>query len=372
MADPAAGLYLEVAAPDWRFAAALLFAAIGLVASRGRLGLSAVQIRVMLTMGVMLYVWTFAIGNGRYFATGLLLIGPVLVLAWRWLPGTRAFKVLVLAGVVAAQLYAVQLNYRPNIWGPVSLGKGAALDLATSPLRERPAVFLTISNLSYSILVPLFHPQSRWSNIDGQRRITPDLPEYALLKQLLATPLPKYVVAPLSQSSEAQLSQPLPALRDVISRSLAAQGLELGPQPCELLRSHMVVGQPVGPDLSLPRLGFWICPVVRASGPIAQFQEDDAEKRRLAPVFERVEQKCPRFFPRGGGTDTRADGLMMRHYVASDTRVYLDEASQVLYFRYFRALNMTRLGAVDEVLAGRFEVPCDKLPGRYQPPWDRD
>jgi hypothetical protein len=33
---------------------------------------------------------------------------------------------------------------------------------------------------------------------------------------------------------------------------------------------------------------------------------------------------------------------------------------------------MTRLGTVDDVLAGRFEVPCRKLPGRYQPPWGLD
>ncbi len=84
MVDPAAGLYVEGAAPDWRFAAALLFGTVGVVAARGRLGLSVVQLKGLLSLLVMLYVWTFAIGNGRYFAAGLLLIGPVLLLTWRW------------------------------------------------------------------------------------------------------------------------------------------------------------------------------------------------------------------------------------------------------------------------------------------------
>lgn len=372
MADPAAGLYLEVAAPDWRFAAALLFGAVGLAALRGRVALSSVQLRLLLSMGVMLYVWTFAIGNGRYFAAGLLLIGPVLVLAWRWVPGSRLFKALALAAVLAAQLYAIQLNHRPNPWSLVHLGDGAALDLAPSPLREKPAVLLTISGISYSVLVPLFHPQSRWSNIDGQRRIEPGLLEHAKLQELLMAPLPQYVIAPVIPGSAEQQSQPDPALRGLILRSLAVQGLELGAQPCELLHSRLVVGQPGKPDSSLPPLGFWACPVVRAAAPIAQIQEDEAEKRRLAPVFERVERACPRFFPPGGGTNSRADGLLTRRYLATDTRIHLDEASQELYFRYFRSLNMTRLGTVDDVLAGRFEVPCRKLPGRYQPPWERD
>jgi hypothetical protein len=372
MVDPAAGLYVEGAAPDWRFAAALLFGAVGVVAARGRLGLSVVQSRGLLSLLVMLYVWTFAIGNGRYFAAGLLLIGPVLLLVWRWLPGTKSFKALALAAVVAAQLYTVQLNHLPNPWGMVQLRDGPALDLAPSPLREQPKVFLTVSGISYSILVPLFHPQSRWANIAGQRRIEPGLPEHARLQELLEAPLPKYVIVPTNAGSVAAPSQPSPALRDLLSRSLAVQGLKLGEQRCEILRSRLVVGPPGEPDGDVPRLGFMICPVVKAAAPIARVQDDEAEMRRLAPVFERVERQCPRFFPPGGGTDTRADGQMTRHYVATDTRVHIDEETQLLHFRYFRSLNATRLGTVDQVLAGQFEVPCRKLPGRYQPPWDRD
>ncbi len=372
MVDPAAGLYVEGAAPDWRFAAALLFGAVGVVAARGRLGLSGVQARAVLSLLVMLYIWTFAIGNGRYFAAGLLLIGPVLLLAWRWLPGTRPFKALALVAVVVAQLYTVQLNHRPNPWGLVQLRDGPPLDLAPSALREQPAVFLTISGISYSILVPLFHPQSRWANIAGQRRIEPGLPEHARLQPLLEAPLPKYVIVPVIPRPDAAPLPPSPAVLDLLSRSLAVQGLTLGPQRCELLRSRMVMGPPGEPEAGAPQPGFMACPVVKADAPIELVQEDLADRRRLAPVFERVERECPRFFPPGGGTDTRADGQMTRHYVATDTRIHIDLETQLLHFRYFRSLNATRLGSVDDVMAGRFEVPCRKLPGRYQPPWERD
>jgi hypothetical protein len=35
-------------------------------------------------------------------------------------------------------------------------------------------------------------------------------------------------------------------------------------------------------------------------------------------------------------------------------------------------MNPTLIGSVNDVRQDRFTVACDKLPGRYQLPWQRD
>jgi hypothetical protein len=91
----------------------------------------------------------------------------------------------------------------------------------------------------------------------------------------------------------------------------------------------------------------------------------------MADVFERVEQRCLRFFPPGDGKDQVLDGALLRHYPSSDVRVYI-EGESIVYYRYFRALNSTVIGTVAQVRSGDFRLDCDKLAGRYQPPWQRE
>ena len=88
-------------------------------------------------------------------------------------------------------------------------------------------------------------------------------------------------------------------------------------------------------------------------------------------VFAAIEERCPRFFLPGSGSDLRVDDSVVRHYRSSDTRVTVTDAGTV-FFRYFRSLNPTFVGSVDAVRAGQFQLPCDKLPGRYRLPWQAD
>ena len=64
------------------------------------------------------------------------------------------------------------------------------------------------------------------------------------------------------------------------------------------------------------------------------------------------------------------DDSIARHYSASDTTVTIHQGGTV-YFKNMRALNPTELGTVENVRAGRFRLDCDRLPGRYLPPWSR-
>ncbi|WP_164963545.1 hypothetical protein [Rubrivivax sp. JA1026] len=369
LADPSSGIYFEQAAPDWRFAFLGLFVLLVLLARRGRFAFTSDQGRTLLLLLLALYVWTFVRGNGRYFAFGLLLVGPLLVVVWRRLPGTHAFRASLLALLVGMQAHALYEHYIPNVWGLSRWRDGPGLAIEDSPLRHEPAVFLTATGISYSVLVPAFDQRSRWANISGQVDIVPGMPEYSRLQELLASRLPRYLVAPISFKFMDDEGQPLEEARQLYASTLARYGLGLSEEPCTQLRSNLAPGPDADAAVRPPRRGFWICRVVdaTASAPTAALHLED----RTLRVFAQIEARCPRFFPPGSGRDRSFDGLESRHYGGTDMRLYRDSSDRVM-FRYFRAVNTGFVGTGEDILSGRFELPCNKMPGRYRLPWAAD
>ncbi len=371
MLDPVAGLYFEGHAPDLRFAAILLLLCCAVAARRAWPPLTASQRLAGLGLFAGLYLWTFVVGNGRYFLWGLVLAGPLSVAAAWLLPATR-WRWLALVSLMSLQGLALREAVTLDTWG-LARWQGREVAIEASPLRDKPAVFFTISSITYSILVPRFHPQSRWANIAGQHMITPDRPEYRLLQTLLTSPLPMYVLAPTAPRLAPGEFEPPADLRQLMSASLAPHALALSGDPCSLVRSRLNPG-PAGPpgqsDEALPQRGFWVCPVQRAAG-IDAVAVQQTLAQRHADVFSQVEQRCPRFFPPGTGRYASIDTVATRAYGGADMRLYVEEHGRVLY-KHARALNPTVIGPVDEVRAGRFTLDCHKVEGRYQYPWNRD
>ena len=200
MIDPRAGIYFEETAPDWRFAIFIAFMTVALATRRGRRTIDYEQGQLSLALLVLLYVWTFTIGNGRYFMTGLLLVGPLLVAAWRRLPGTSIFRWVLLFGAMSLQAAVIESDYARNKWGLTRWIQGPGIDIEDEPIRHQPATFITSTAISYSILVPRFHPASRWANVVGQVDIKPSMREYPRLLELLSSPLPMYLVVPISSA----------------------------------------------------------------------------------------------------------------------------------------------------------------------------
>ena len=368
MMDPQAGIYFEETAPDWRFAIFIVFLAVAWWARGRRAILDAGLGSAALTLLVVLYVWTFSIGNGRYFIAGLLMVGPLLVAAWRLLPGSVGFRWTLLLGVLLLQAAVIKNDYVPNKWGLTHWVHGAGVELEDAPIRHHPATFITSTAISYSILVPRFHPQSRWANVVGQVHLLPPMPEYTRLVQLLRADLPRHLVIPIDQAHQLPDRQPATEIRRVFGEIMLPYGLSFVSAPCVLLRSRLSA-EPFARDRV--ESGFWICPLryddaLRQAASMAPNVNDGVRDAVAA-----IEQRCPRFFPPGNGSDLRVEDSTVRHYRATDTRVTVTDAGQV-YFRYFRALNPTYVGTVDALLAGRFQLPCDKLPGRYRLPWQEE
>jgi hypothetical protein len=392
LADPAVGLYSEIHAPDWRFTALLLFLAIAAAGLWGRrvwnMGrdrseapnaaprplpmLNAAQWRMLVGFALCFYLWTFISGNGRYFTWALLILGPLVVVASRRLPGTQAMRNFALILALAVQGVAAWMTFEVNTWGLRPWRSGPGLVLAKTPLRERPAVFLTIGSISYSILVPHMHPLSRWSNITGQQDLVPGMPEYEQLQALLRSPLPKYVLFNASRLARAQDDRPLAEASDAMKRVMDQQNLRPLAEDCEFV-SASIAGLPYSIRTSRPvDDGFWFCPVEPKAGTAVDTPARKPVAPELDDVFERIEQHCPRYFPSGTAhTRLGADGAYARHYSYSDTSVYVNPAGDV-YFKYFRALNPSVIGEVQTLRQGRFSLDCSRLPGRYAAPWDRD
>lgn len=365
LADPTGYVYFELPAPDMRFALLALLLPLALLWRRMRNRLPAGAWRTVVALVVMLYLWTFTSGNGRYFIAGLLLAGPLLVLLLQRLPATRGLRVALIAGALALQLFVVQQHFSPGHWAWAFWRQGPGLLLAEAP-RLPPALLITITNQSYSMLVPQFHADSRWVNLVGQASLRRGMPEYARFKQVLSTGLPMFVVFPAAPGTAAGM-QPDADFAQMVGASLGPHGLRATMQACRLLQANLTMRAPSGMDASnAPRLVFWLCPVTQDAEPPATLPEP-----RWGEVFAQVELRCPRFFPPGRGQQRVSIDFVMRGYVATDTQLYVHDAGLVT-FRYARSVNATVLGTTEQVRRGEFEIPCDKLPGRYVYPWQRD
>jgi hypothetical protein len=370
LADPAAGLYAEIQAPDLRFAVLAIVVALGLAHRRSRALLAPYQWRLLLGLTACIYFWTWVAGNGRYFMWGLLVVGPMVVLAIRQLQFTQSMRNTLILGTLSLQGFLVLQTYNLNVWGLRTWNQGLGMDLEPHQLRQEPAAFVTIGSISYSILVPYMHPQSRWANMAGQQDLVPGMLEHARLQALLDGPLPVKVMLNVTDRLLTPDGQPHPHILAVIDQFIQRQGLARASGPCELLRTRRL-GPRVDPSFHNGRAqDFLFCPV-RRDGGARTLAPAAAVASELDDVFERVEQRCPRFFPPGNAHTGAREGAFVRRYSTSDTTLMVDETGTV-YFKYFRGINHTRVGSLDEVRSGRFTLDCTRIPGRYLPPWKRD
>lgn len=368
LADPNGFIYIEIQAPDLRFAALAALTLLLLITRRLPATSARPVVRTLVGVWLVFYVWVFSIGNGRYFIAGLLLVGPLLAALVARAPFTPPMRLTVLAGLLGMQAMVVHQHFVHGAWTLAQWTEsGPGLPLRDTPLRQEPAVFLTTTSISLSILVPQFDPRSRWANIAGQVNITPDKPEWTKLNRLLATPLPKYVVLPILTRAATDRMQPTSEVEQMLQRILGRYGLARAKRPCEVLESHLRTPN-LDKSIEATRpLAYWFCAV--DGGSSTPSEEPASNPSPWRDVFAAVEQACPRFFPPGGGEEAVvSESVALRYYAKTDTRLYVDPHGNVMY-RYLRAINPTRIGSIDDVRRGEFDVACDKLPGRYRYPW---
>lgn len=386
MAAPDANVYVEIMAPDFRFifvlALLVLVAAMSLALRRRgaeagdgthrRAGARTVFI-LAAALATGFVPWLATTANGRYFLAGLLIVGPVCVgLAWL-LPLTRAMRLALAVGMVALQAFVVQQSIPWRAWTMASWNEPPYFHVDVPPeSRARPATYVTLSAISYSLLAPMFHPQSRWISLHNAPfpdRVTADGRRTAdfLAK---ADPGSLTLLAPAVPGMLTPQRLPNAGVSGAIDQQLAPYQLALVPGACRFLASRGLADMGLGDKTPRERAqsGFWLCQLARRQGAAP----GALPANRHDAVFKALEAQCPRLFPPGGDRDSQAlPNGEVRTYLRAEMKAYVYDSGEV-YYKYYRALNPVLVGKADDLLAGRSRLDCGKIRGRSGLPWERE
>lgn len=360
MISPDANIYVEVAAPDLRLAAALLLA-VAVLASSGRKrpdGRPAFQLLALTLLAMV--PWLVTTGNGRYITAFLLLLGPLCVGLVRLLPLSASLRFSAVGVLLLGQLFLIYESSPWGSWALMSWRAAPYFQLATPP--AQPRSYVTLTPISFSLIAPQFPEQSRWMNLSAPLR---QPREQAYARKWLADARSLYLVAPSYPSQMAGDQQPSAEVIGVFNHLIANHGLSLiAGSRCDFLRSGGLAGlavrygSPDIPESALASYGFWLCPL--HYDPAAEVREAaEARDPVVDATFEAVEKLCPRFFTAGDAVTRRFEGGAIRHY-NSDTRVYVMDDGEVLY-KFWRSINPVTIGRRADVLAGRAHVDCSKI-----------
>lgn len=374
MASPDGGVYVEIIAPDFRFVFILLLAlAWLLLAWRAKRRTSPALVLLLLTAAAFV-PWLATTGNGRYFIPFLLIAGPLCIGLLHLIPVTRSFVLALAVGMVAAQAFLIYDISPWRSWGHVTWGDGPPFDVELpSEVTSQPATYVTLAGISYSLIAPRFHPDSRWVNISTQAGVTDKSADGLRVQELIAAPGPLKVIFPTVPGG--QLGGRIDsALGRAIDDLLARQGLSIDDEAqCRLLRSAGLAG------LASSRLsdaqtdkpgvhGFWLCPLARHAS--ARASKATPVPERTERVFEKMERLCPRIFRPGETVSLHIPSGAVRGYPGSDFKLYVFDKGEVWY-KYVRALNPVFIGQIDDILKPAFVMDCEHVPGRFGLPWER-
>ncbi|MBE7939431.1 MULTISPECIES: hypothetical protein [Ramlibacter] len=375
MAAPDGGVYTEIIAPDFRFALALLLAFVVVVAGRAAVRRNPAPAWLLALTAAAFVPWLVTSGNGRYFMAFLLMAGPLCVGLAHLLPGTRALRMTVVLAMVGWQAMLLTQAVPWRSWNHLSWGEGEpfAVDIPAD-VRARPATFVTLSSISYSLIAPRFHPDSRWINIAGLKGADDPSADGRRAKALLDASTTMFALFPTLPGGQDSGTMD-PALAQAIDDLLARQALSLADAgACRFMPSRGLVAMAErklgqgSPGTAARLNGFWLCPLQHGANP--QARKAAAIPARALAAFERLEQACPRLFPPGDAIGLRIPLGVVRGYPSSDFKLYVQDDG-IVWFKYFRALNGVRVGTVDEVMKPGFHMDCDHVTGRTGLPWER-
>lgn len=381
MASPDASVYIEIMAPDFRFAFALLLLALlaaAVLRARSADGLRGGRPVFILAaaLAVAFIPWIATTANGRYFVAGLLVVGPVCVGLARLLPATRGFRLVLVAGMVLMQAFAVQQSAPWRVWGLAQWTEPPYFGLEIPPeLRTQPATLVTMSSISYSLVAPQFHPQSRWISLNNAPVPGGRSPDSRRTEGFLSAKAadPILLLTPIVPGALTAEQLPNDEVAAVIDDQLAAYRLGLAqPRSCRFLASRGLASIVLDTEKlqdpgKVARYGFWLCELVRLD---PRAPQEPSGPGRYDAVFRKLEAQCPRFFAGHTGSLAISQGEV-RSYLQAEMKAYVLDSGDV-YYKYYRALNPVRVGSVADVLAGKARVDCGNIPGRSGLPWERE
>lgn len=389
MVAPNGWVYTEIMAPDFRFAFALGISAavlITLVTRKQKIdGHRSIFILLGLTL-LSFALWMATTGNGRYFMPYLILIGPLCLGLIRILPSTRSMKASLAILLMGIQGFAL---YQNNPWKPFDSWQSIpwkeapyfSLDIDLHAI-DTNATYVSVSNMSLSLIAPQFPPSSRWVNLSqfNGSDVSRDSSLYEPIRRIFQSSSSlKIIQRSAPREMALGTEQPNQKAIEAINLYLHPHRLALKePTDCNFLASKSLATSTfIGTDESTQekeriksKAGFWICTL---QYPVAApaLKKLTNEGLIAKQVFERMETLCPRFFTPGQELVGGDSGGYVRSYGTSDSSLIVTRDGN-LYFQYARALNPQRIGMVNEVLSPGYIMDCNKFKGRSGLPWERE
>lgn len=379
MVSPDANVYVEIAAPDIRFALIMVLAVATLITlvARRRFGWPTSPLMILLGwVAVAFAVWLSTTGNGRYFIPGLLFAGPLCIGLICRLPATRGFKGALALGVVAVQGLMLYENDPWRWWGLARWAESPFFEVALDKeALSVPATYVTVTNISYSLIAPRFPANSRWVNISSLPSALDPSQDVKRMQAVLANSKSLKLLIPSRPQYMTEQLLPSHELLSTINGMLRMQRLAVAqPMDCRLLPSRGLAGQALkdnihkaGPE-AVAKFGFWICSL---QYPVTLETLEVRLEPEVRSAFEAIEKRCPRFFEMGQTSASRLADGWIRVYPQSDMRVYVMDNGEV-HYKYWRAMNPVLLGRKENVLRGDFKLDCNAIRGRAGLPWERE
>jgi len=375
MAAPNSGVYVEIMAPDFRFAVIALLLLVWIATAARAKWRVTPTLALLGVVSVAFVPWLATTGNGRYFIPILLAAGPLCVALIYHLPYTKSLRFTAAITVLCLQGFAVYSANPWHSWGwvvwndkpffPVEIDKEA---------QTKPATYVTVSSISYSLIAPRFAPGSHWTNIASQSS-DPQTAEWKRLQKFLNEANSLKLLVPTVPNAMTEEGLPNQEALQSFNSMVGSQKLAMAdPANCRLLRSTAIAAitlrnmENVDPKI-IDKFGFWICDLKYSAD--APPIEKSPLKKSVAEVFTKLETVCPRIFHMGGTATQRLRDGFLRVYGGSDTKVYVLDDGKVFY-KYYLALNPVLLGTTDAVLGDQFKMDCNQIHGRSGLPWERE
>lgn len=354
MAAPDGNVYLEIPAPDLRFAAITVVALLAAVVWRKLPPQRNATFALVATLLVSAAIWLATTGNGRYFMAMIVVAGPLAVALICLLPVTRGFKALLTVVLLAGQVFVVSQQPPWRSWSMLQWKDGSyfAVQLGPEQKDAPPTTYASLSLLTYSLIAPQFPANARWINL---HTTGDDARADAFLRRAAAEG-PLKLLAPSMPFASLPDGRPTPDMVAAMNRLVASRNLRVEGR-CSYIDSPAMaqIAMPDGKE-DPPRMGFWTCPVTYQQG-LAQDARPPAPPKQVLQALARLGEICPRFFPPAEASLRRLHDGWVRGYSDAQTRAYVLDNGEVWY-HFWRALNPVRVGRTEDLLAGEVQFDC--------------
>ena len=367
--SPESMTYVEISAPDLRFAALAVLALALFVAALLRAGgtLPAQPARPagmdlrLLGFFLLAYVaWLVTSSNGRYGMLVVLLVGLlVAVLADRLLPlGPSRIALLVLLvvqGVACAMI-------SPPRWFMFDMWSTEWFPYKAAPAGQRePALYLTVETQAMTVAVPYLHPDSSFVNLRGQHSV-----QHSARRLQALLERHKGRVRTIGRALRLQRDgRPRAEVVDLYDSTLLRYGYRIDPDHCFRVAwrperydwlsqfANVLVSESAGVRES--NVSLVACALKPGSWSASEIEEE----QKMSALFDRIERSCPGIF-RGQTAVTEKTGKeWSRSYSSLEAQLGTQQGALVLApFFKLRHFYLGTMADWDKGVPAPLDKPC--------------